>query len=86
MSLKIGMRSVNITPPAPVSLAGQFRIRVSEGVESPLLANIFAIENGEDQIIICSIELSSVGDELCCDVRRKVAERCSDINSYSHRT
>lgn len=79
MSLKIGMRSVNITPPAPVSLAGQFRIRVSEGVESPLLANIFAIENGEDQIIICSVELSNVGDELCCDVRRKVAARCSDI-------
>ena len=79
MAIKIGMKAVDITPPAPVSLSGQFRLRVSEGVESPLLANIFVLEKDGKQIIICSCDLGGIIDEFNSDVRKKVSERCPDI-------
>ena len=79
MALKIAVKSVNITPPAPVSLAGQFRMRVSEGVESALFANIFVLEKEDKQIIICSCDLSGIINELNSDVLRKVKERCPEI-------
>ena len=79
MSLKIGMKSVDITPPAPVSISGQFRIRISEGMESPLFANIFVLEKEGSQIIICSCDLGGIIEEFNADVRKKVAQRCPDI-------
>lgn len=81
MSVKIAMRSVNITPPAPVSLSGQFRLRVSEGVESELRANIFVLEKDDTEIIICSCDLGGVIDVFCDDVRRKVSARCPEIKA-----
>ena len=79
MSVKIGMKAVDITPPAPVSLAGQFRLRVSEGVESRLYAMIFALEKDDKQIIICSCDLCGICDEFSADVREKISARRSDI-------
>lgn len=80
MSLKIGMKAVDFTPPAPVSLSGQFRIRVSEGVESPLLANIFAAESNGDQLIICACDLGGVIEVFCEDVRKKVSALNREID------
>ncbi|MBQ2876256.1 MAG: hypothetical protein IJE25_04550 [Clostridia bacterium] len=81
MSLKIGLSKIDFTPPAPVSLSGQFRLRVSEGVESPLMAKVFAAEANGEQLIICACDLGGVINEFCNDVRRKVSELCSDIDT-----
>ena len=81
MSLKIGLSKIEFTPPAPVSLAGQFRLRVSEGVESPLMAKVFAAESGDEQLIICACDLVGVINEFCEDVRKKVKDLCPQINT-----
>lgn len=81
MALKIGLSKIDFTPPASVSLSGQFRLRVSEGVESPLMAKVFAAENNGEQLIICACDLGGVIDEFCDDVRKKVSDLCSDINT-----
>ena len=46
--LFVGAASVDICPDKPVFLAGQFRPRVSTGVEYPVTANVIAIESKKD--------------------------------------
>jgi len=81
MSLKIGMKAVDITPPAPVPLIGQFYLRIAREVESRLLANVFAAEGDGHQLIICSCDLLWASQELCDTVRKAVAQRCPEINT-----
>jgi len=81
MALKIGMKSVDITPPAPVSLKGQFHLRVSQSVESPLQANVFAAESDGHQLIICACDLVSIPEIFLEDVRKKVAQRNPEIDT-----
>jgi len=56
--LLVGMSQVDITPPAPVSLRATYALIISEYVESPLYANVFAAESGGEQVIICSCDLA----------------------------
>jgi hypothetical protein len=62
---------VDITPNQKISLAGQFYERVSDVVESRLYATAFALESGDDQMIIVSCDLGGVAQNL----NRMVKER-----------
>ena len=73
--LKIGWAEVSITPEdRPVSLAGQFFERISEYVESPITATAMAIENGDQQAVICSVDIVAIGENLMEMVRENVAK------------
>lgn len=71
--LNIGWSEVSITPEKKVSLAGQFAERISEYVEKPCTVTAMAVEADADQMILCSVDLVSVGWNLICQVREKVA-------------
>ena len=73
--LLIGMSQVDITPPAPVSLRAAFHMIISEYVESPLYANVFAAEAGGEQIIICSCDLACFDAASCERVRELIRAR-----------
>ena len=62
--LKIGMIKKDFTPPAQITLCGQFRQRVSTHVESPICANVFAAEKDGVQLIIAACDLVGISDEL----------------------
>ena len=62
--LKMGWAEVDITPNEKINLQGQFYERVSDVVESRLYITALAIDNGEDQMIICSCDLASVAQNL----------------------
>ena len=79
--LLVGMSQKDITPPARVSLQGQFHTRISEYVESPLLANVFAAESAGDQIVICACDLVGIGLDFANTVRAKIRERCPDLDA-----
>ena len=73
-NLKIGWSEISITPDKKVSLAGQFAERISEYVEKPLTATAFAVDNGEEQMVLCSCDLVSVGYNLVNDIRARIAD------------
>ena len=77
--LYIGMSQLDITPPAPVTLQGQFYTRVSTHVESPLMASVFAAQSGNDAIILCACDLCGVSLEFCDQVRDLIRQRCPDL-------
>lgn len=71
--IKIGWSEVDITPKEKISLAGQFFERISDEVESELKAIAMAVESGDEQMIICAVDLVSIGQNLHKAVKERVA-------------
>ncbi len=69
--IKIGWYEESITPNKSLSLQGQFYERISEYVETPITATAFAIENGQDSIIICSCDIVAIN----CGFQELVKEK-----------
>ncbi|MBR2498502.1 MAG: hypothetical protein IKB67_02185 [Clostridia bacterium] len=67
--IKIGWAEVDMTPNCKVQLSGQFYERVTDEVESPVTCTAFALECGNEQLVICSCDLVSISDNLMKDVR-----------------
>ncbi len=79
--LKIGWSEVSITPDKKIALAGQFAERISEYVETPITATALAVESNGEQMIICSCDLVSIGENLLENVREQVKSQNSDIDT-----
>lgn len=79
--LRIGAASVDITPPLPVALAGQFHLRVAEKIESPVLASVVALEKtgpeGKpvDQAVMVACDLVAIREGVVEAVRAALATR-----------
>ena len=76
-----GWAEVSITPDKKIALAGQFAERISEYVETHITVTSLAIENGDEQMIICSCDLVSIGENLVNAVRENVKKSNSEIDT-----
>ena len=76
--IKMGWAEVDITPNQKINLAGQFYERVSDVVESRLYVTALAVDNGEDQMIICSCDLPGVAQNLNRMVKERVTDKLPD--------
>ena len=79
--IKIGWSEVSITPEKKIALAGQFAERISEYVETPVTVTALAVEDGNEQMIICSCDLESIGENLVQDVRETVKSKNNEIDT-----
>jgi len=84
--LFVGTAETSITPDRPVALEGQFRLRISQGVDSPITANVVVLESrdGEnvlDRAVMVSADLVHLPTELLQAVRHVVAERNPELDS-----
>lgn len=84
-TLKIGVARGDITPPKSVPLWGQFNLRLSQGVESPLMVNVVALESADrekrlDSAIFVCLDLCIVTADLLHAVQEKVADKVSSID------
>ncbi len=68
--LHIGWSQADITPDWPVVIAGQFHVRISEGVKDPITATALALQRGDEHVVFVSCDLVAISDEL----RQAVAE------------
>ena len=75
----VGWAEESITPEKKIALAGQFAERISEYVETPITVTALAIESGGEQMILCSCDLVSIGENLMRDVREKIARENAEI-------
>lgn len=58
--LKIGWAQTDITPDRPVYVIGQLYSRISSYVHDPLTATCLALDNGETQMTLVSLDMASV--------------------------
>ncbi len=72
--IKIGWSEVDITPEkgVKISLSGQFFERITDEVESPLTVTAFALDSGDEQLIMCSCDLVSIGENLNAMVKENL--------------
>lgn len=83
--LRIGSSTVSITPDRPVALAGQFGTRISQKVESPIMAAavaVEAVENGKavDQVILISCDLVAVHHSVLAQFRQHLRPLLPDFD------
>ncbi len=71
--IKIGWAEEEFKFDKPISLIGQFAERISEYTEKPITATAFAVDSGDDQMVICSTDLAYIGSLLLETVRDKLA-------------
>jgi len=85
--LSIGWASANLTPDQPVQLAGQFHIRVSEGVMDPITATALALSSGdgdpERAVILVSCDLVAIPNGLLEAVRARVMALLPELDPHS---
>jgi hypothetical protein len=73
--LHIGWAETDITPQElPVYIAGQFYIRVSEGIQDPLKATALALESNGEHVVFVSVDSLRISDSLRDAVRAQLSE------------
>lgn len=72
--IKIGWSEVDMTPKkgTKISLAGQFFERITDEVESPITVTAFALESGDDQMVIVACDICAIGTNVMSEVRAKL--------------
>ncbi len=72
--VKIGWAEVDMTPKkgTKISLAGQFFERITDEVESPITVTAFALESGNDQMVIAACDIVAIGTNVMDEVRNKL--------------
>jgi len=84
--LRVGTASTDITPSEPVAISGQFRLRIARKAETPITANVLALESREgdqssDLAIMVSCDLISIPADLLELVRQEVKNRVPDLDT-----
>ncbi len=77
--LNIGWASRDVSTDAPITVPGQFNMRISEGVHDPITVTALVIENGQDTVIFMSADILVISAGLLDAIREKVTERNPDI-------
>jgi hypothetical protein len=83
--IHVGSSETSITPARPVALEGSFSLRVSQGVDSPIMASVVVIESREgdevlERSVMVSADLVHLPTELLQLVREAVARQIPDLD------
>ncbi|MHB8994882.1 MAG: hypothetical protein ACYC63_06510 [Armatimonadota bacterium] len=78
--IRVGWSQADITPNRPVALRGQFNLRIATRVQDPLTLTALAVENGEDQAIIVSMDACAVDVDVFEAAREALMQRLPDFD------
>jgi len=83
--LLVGTATAEITPSGPVALRGQFHLRISQAVETPLVANVLAIESREhgrqvDAAVFVACDVVVIEHTVRDMVRQAVKQRIAGLD------
>lgn len=84
--LLVGTASTDITPTEPVAVCGQFNLRIARKVESPVTANVIALESREgerslDMAVMVSCDLVAIPNDVRALVRQEVQKRLPGLDA-----
>ena len=77
--IRIGWGKRSIAKEGPVPITGQFYLRISQGVFTPVLVSALAIENGSDAVIFVSADMVIVQPEMLAKAREILSSEAADI-------
>ena len=84
--LLIGTATADITPKLPVALMGQFNLRIADTIETPLTANVIALESRDgsrslEVAIMVSCDVVEIPEMLLKMVRDDVHKQIPELDS-----
>jgi hypothetical protein len=84
--IRVGAATVDITPDKPVALDGQFNVRISRNVETPITANAVAIEarSGDrslDQAVMVSCDLVAIRPGIQDQLRDRLGQKLAGFDA-----
>jgi len=79
-TIKIGWAQRDITPDRPVSLRGQFNLRIATRVQDPLTLTALALHNGDDYAVLVTVDACGVDPEMLAEARAVLAERLPELD------
>jgi len=84
-ALLVGTAVADITPAKPVAVSGQFHLRIARKIDTPITANVIALESRRDnapvdQAIMVSCDLLYIPTEVLGLVREAVHKRLPDLD------
>jgi len=84
--LLLAAASADITPAEPVAVSGQFHLRIARKIETPIVANVVALEsrrNGRslDAAVMVSCDLVYITDDVLRLVRQAVRKRLPELDA-----
>lgn len=71
--ISIGWAETDITPQRPVMLFGQMYKRVSQYVKEPLKGTALVIENGEEQAVLVSLDITVPPETILVQVKSRLS-------------
>ncbi|MFV1966154.1 MAG: hypothetical protein ACC628_12085 [Pirellulaceae bacterium] len=85
-TLLVGTARTSITPSEPVAICGQFALRIARDVETPVTANVIALESRvgdqlQDLAIMVSCDVVYIPSDLLEMVRRQVHGQLPDLDT-----
>jgi hypothetical protein len=83
--LHIGTATADITPKLPVALMGQFNLRIADTIETPLTANVIALESRDgnhslEAAIMVSCDVVEIPENLLTMVRDEVHKQIPELD------
>jgi hypothetical protein len=78
--LQVGAASVDITPNKAVALWGQFGMRLATKPETPLTANVIALQSGDARTTLVSLDLLQCPEVFVQAIRDAVTEKDPSID------
>jgi neutral ceramidase len=74
-NLSVGVSKKDITPPVGTDLSGYIRrFGRSSGIHDPLLANILWVTNGQDQVLLTSLDVMNINHEFSSRAKAAISE------------
>lgn len=77
----VGWAEESLVPDKPVRLAGQFFERISTHVETPISATAMAIEQGDEQMILVSVDIVGLPKTTIDAAREKMSKLVDDFDT-----
>lgn len=81
-TIRIGWAQKDVTPHRPVALRGQFNLRIATRVHDPLTLTALALENGDDQAVLASMDACAVDEDVLTKARAALAERLPEFDPH----
>lgn len=78
--LQVGCASVDVTPTKAVALWGQFGLRLSTKPDTPLTANVVALQSGDERTTLVSLDLLQLPEVFVQAIRDAVSDKDASIN------
>jgi hypothetical protein len=84
--LLVGTAVADITPAGPVAVSGQFHLRIAKKVETPITANVIALESREEDLsgdvaIMVSCDLLYIPSEILELIRKAVRAQLPNLDT-----